>query len=295
MVTFRGEREQRGISLIEVLVGVVIAGLLSMAFLNTFTRSSNVLATTTDTNEVTGNVSIGMSYVMNTLSTATQPLPDAGILAWPQTVIQAGKPMHYQRAANNDTEASFFASTKKFGVVLVHWYINESHQFVQDYISCQPDCGKQRNHATPPLESRVILNDVIVPAAGQRPIFSWFSAGSTTRDQPDATGCVPNVTFVSGVYVSISVYPASALRPRQAESFKVLRTSLADAVVTSRWTNTPQPPEPAPNPSGPGGPGSLGPAPSTGPLVGSSSSGWPTFPPTAGYVHIAPPGFVGVS
>lgn len=291
------QRRDAGITLVEVLIGVILAGIVGTAVLGIFVRSAQSIDSSQKNNYASGSASSTMSYLMNTINTSLKPFHKFYVFPHPNQIIRSGvaPTVRYQLAANNDTEATFWATTKDFGVVLVHIYVDDKHRLVRDYIPCGDICGTQDAFPDPPLQQKIMAENVVTPAAGERPIFSWYAAGSTTRLVPTATqSVVADYDKIAAVYISLSTKVGDKARPMTVENFQIFPAAALSVNSPVRWATTPIPSETTAGNGSGSTPGTLGPAPSAKVTVSSDPSTWPTIPPVSGFTPAPQPSITGI-
>lgn len=234
-------RNERGFTLVELSVAIVLAGILGSAVLSVVISSSKNFTTTSQRNMATGELSVAFDSITQTLQSSYR---DAGInsvllpnAAWINT---ANNP-NGQNAANSGVEATFYATTKSHGLAIIHWYV-QGKSLREEIIPCAARCGRTVNlWDVNPVNNRVLLEGLIVPTAGQRPIFTWFGAASTEPlNYSDNNSALWNPEAAVAVHVSLSAaLGTDNNKPSTVENLIVLPGNLELFGVRASWSATP--------------------------------------------------------
>lgn len=234
--------DQRGFSVVELMVSAALAGIVALALLFSFVTSTKSYATNTDRNITTGELAVAFDFMTQTLQSSYKDVGTNNVLVVPsvQLATSFNPAPNGQYSANSGVEATFYATTRAYGPAIVHWFLN-TNDIWEEIIPCGAQCGLTRDYrAIPPVGKRIIISGVNRPVYGQRHLFTWYSATSTTPlNDPEPFTPLANVDGVVAVHLSLSKTQKSLPQPLTVENTIMLAGNLSSFGGRAQWSAAP--------------------------------------------------------
>lgn len=127
--------------------------------------------------------------------------------------------------------------------VLVHWFVDTDRNLVEELTHRDPGDTSWPDYNVSPIQRRVLLSNVVLPAVGQRAIFSWFGPRTSSvlnQNDPYLPLTRENVRQVVAVQINLSVRPATArAKITSMRAFTPLAEDIASLRVAPSWATPP--------------------------------------------------------
>ncbi len=230
-----------GWGLADLVVTIGLLGLVAAAVAATTIRSYDTLLANTQRNGGTLKIGVAFDSLTNVVQSSTK-LTDAGGVLLDPIAMNTGSPTTSTTATSSGVEATFTARVRPGDEIsLVHWYVDTNRKLIEEVSA--PDTPGGFTYAASVPTRRVIAEGVVLPAYGDRPLFSWFAPTSSTPiNDPDPY--VPltraQVAGVAGVLLSFTLEePGPAAKRSTMQNFAMFSSAVHNLPNAPQWSSAP--------------------------------------------------------
>jgi type II secretory pathway pseudopilin PulG len=247
-----GRDGEAGFSMAELVIAMGLLSILGVAVAKSYLATSGGFELADSRNQTLREVSVALDGMTKTLQAADPAYATAGVLVSPGNDIRTGDPLHTTKVRNSGIEITFTADLgDPTGPSLVHWYVDDAQQLVQETTPPNNTSAVARNYNVKAVTRRVLATHIVVPGLGERPIFTYFGVQSAkvlnANPDPQVALGYGNTTATVAVQISLTAGLAGRMaNVSTLENFVIMPGAMRKLTQGTNWSGEPTNPLPPP-------------------------------------------------